>query len=125
MVWARAQTSGVTVQETLANAIGMDLDRVTQNDSNRVARIFKSHGWERKQGRIAGTRVWQYHRPPDVPEPTAEEVAAERRATAFRRAAASPVSPVAPSQTGDRKPSKSAPVTSVTSGPHPKAETRN
>ena len=74
MTWATDKTAPVTIAEALTYAVGLELDRRDQGDENRVARIFKAHGWERVQLRVAGSRVWHYRRPPHVAEPTAEQV---------------------------------------------------
>ena len=115
MAWALGQMAGVTVDDALTSAVGLELDRRDQAAANRVARILRAYGWERRQRRVAGVPVWQYERPKETAAPTQDEVAAERLATAFVRASLSPVSPVGGGGTGDRKASNSAPVTSVTS----------
>jgi hypothetical protein len=52
----------VTVEEILQDALHIETARLTQIDQNRVARVLKSMGWERKQRRIGvdRKRVWGY-----------------------------------------------------------------
>ena len=116
ITWAKDKPGPVTIADALHYAVGLELGRRTQADENRVARIFKAHGWERVQLRVAGERVWHYRRPPPAPLPTAEQAEAGRIANVFAMAGrrASPVSPVAGGASGDGKASKTAAVTSVT-----------
>jgi hypothetical protein len=88
--WAGRQFGPVTIAEALT-AIGLDLERRDQVAANRVARIFRAHGWERRQGRFGTTRVWHYWPP-----------------------GASPVSPVGGGETGDGNAAETPAVTSVT-----------
>jgi predicted P-loop ATPase len=50
---------GVSIGEILI-AIGIPLERQTQTDANRVARILKSKDLNRRQVRINGVREWRY-----------------------------------------------------------------
>ena len=61
--WAEAKAEPVTIADALSYGVGLDLDRRDQSDENRVARIFKAHGWERFQRRVGTSRVWHYRRP--------------------------------------------------------------
>jgi predicted P-loop ATPase len=116
ITWAKDKPGPVTIGDALHYAVGLELGRRTQGDENRVARIFKAHGWERVQLRVAGERVWHYRRPSPVLEPTAEQADAGRIANVFAMAgrSTSPVSPVAGGTSGDGKASKTAAVTTVT-----------
>ena len=118
ITWAKDKPGPVTIGDALQYAIGLELERRTQADENRIARIFKAHGWERVQLRVAGERVWHYRRPPPVPAPTPtpEQSEVGRIADVFTMAGrrASPVSPVAGDASGDGKASKTAAITSVT-----------
>ena len=101
ITWATDKNAPVTIAEVLHHAIGLELERRDQVHENRVARIFKAHGWERVQLRVAGDRVWHYRRPPHVAEPTAEQVessAGSRPCTPCAGRRASPLSPVASSR---------------------------
>jgi predicted P-loop ATPase len=50
----------VVVAEVLQHALQVSKDRWTQADQNRVARILKARGWQRKQKRTGGARYWVY-----------------------------------------------------------------
>jgi putative DNA primase/helicase len=90
--WAGRQVNPVSIPEALT-ALSVPVERHDQAGANRVARIFKAAGWERKQHRAGRGRTWGY-RPPEV-------------------------SPVGPDRTGDIQGTKNVvkfpPVTSVTS----------
>jgi predicted P-loop ATPase len=90
--WA-AEREEVSVEGGLA-AVGMPVERYTQADANRVARILKANGWERVRVRVGRARTYVY-----------------------RRAGCPPLSPVPEEQSGDKEASKSAAVPSVPSVP--------
>jgi putative DNA primase/helicase len=76
--WAKAKAEPVTITDALSYGVGLDLDRRDQSHENRAARIFKAHGWERVQRRVANARVWHYRRPAEVQPPTSEQVETSR-----------------------------------------------
>ena len=117
MIWALGQTS-VTVDDALTSAVGLELGRRNQAAANRVARILRGRGWQRRQRRMGGVPGWRYERPQETLAPTPDEIAAEQLATALDCAS---LSPVGVSGTGDGKVSNFAPVTSVTSRLQPYA----
>jgi predicted P-loop ATPase len=59
MTWATAQVASVTVQEALANAVCMDLDRATQQDSNRIALLGHFVGRRRPEPGAAARAAGQ------------------------------------------------------------------
>jgi predicted P-loop ATPase len=124
--WAEAQTGAVAVRDVMTSAIGIDYDRRDQHAQNRIARILKAAGWERKRDTDAG-RAWRYHRPTGTAAPTPEQAEAARVAGAFVAASLSvPDSghgvPVAQPHTGTEKASNSAPRPSVPVCPSVSAE---
>lgn len=60
VVRAYAQVrESVSVAECLEH-VGVERSRWSQNDSNRVAKILKAHGYVRRQFRVKEERVWRY-----------------------------------------------------------------
>ncbi len=55
----------VSVQDVLVHCVGKTLDKVTQVDSNRVARVLKTLKWERRKVREGKQTPWRYV--PSVP----------------------------------------------------------
>jgi hypothetical protein len=52
----------VSIADVLADAVQLDRARWTQADQNRVAKVLRLHGFERKQARGNGERSWEYRR---------------------------------------------------------------
>jgi predicted P-loop ATPase len=64
-------TNGVTIEQVLRLALGLEIGRCGQVEMNRVARCLRSLGLSRVQVRVGGDkRVWIYRKPV-----TAEETA--------------------------------------------------
>lgn len=51
-----------TTAELLSNAIGLSIDKRTRKEEMRVASYLKNNGWDRKQIRRNGERIWLYFR---------------------------------------------------------------
>lgn len=59
---------GISLGEALEQGIGLKKEQWGQGEQNRVARILKALGWERRYDRKPdGKREWRYHPPPPPP----------------------------------------------------------
>lgn len=56
------QLEQVTVTEVLLNACKVDIGRQTKADQWRAGQILRHAGWERRQVRDHGVRVWAWHK---------------------------------------------------------------
>ena len=60
---AKRQHKLITKANALSYAVSVDPSKQDQTAANRIARIFKAHGWVRARHRVNGERLWHY-RPP-------------------------------------------------------------
>jgi predicted P-loop ATPase len=58
-----ATTKGVTIDQVLRQALGLEIGRCGQIEMNRVARCLRSLGLSRVQVRVGDKRVWTYRKP--------------------------------------------------------------
>ena len=63
MEWAEKQNDGVTIRQVLCQLLGVPIERQDQTHQNRVSRILRAAGYERRQVRRDGTRNWVYVKP--------------------------------------------------------------
>ena len=77
MAWALRQMAGVTVDDALTNAVGMELDSATKPQPTGSPASY-ALWWERRQRRVAAVPVWQYERPKETLRLPQDEAAAER-----------------------------------------------
>jgi predicted P-loop ATPase len=62
---AKARNAAPVTIDGVLSALNLPSERRDQGAANRVARIFKAHGWQRVQRRVNGERTWIYEPPPD------------------------------------------------------------
>lgn len=67
---APAPIKTTTASEILWRALEMDTKKQSRQDQMRIGQLMARLGWTRKQRRISGTQVWEYHRPAS---PTADD----------------------------------------------------
>jgi predicted P-loop ATPase len=96
MAWAEMQTGRVTREAALV-VVGVPKERQDQIAANRIARIFRTHGWVRQRETV-GKREWGYVRPEPSqsagPSQSAEDILGRKKAS---NGAARPSVPVRPS----------------------------
>ena len=64
--WASKQADDVTIRQILCQLLEVPIERQDQTHQNRVSRILRAAGYERRQVRRDGTRNWVYVKPSPV-----------------------------------------------------------
>lgn len=64
--WAEKQNDDVTIRQILCQLLDVPIERQDQAHQNRVSKILRVAGYERRQIRRNGTRCWVYVKPSSV-----------------------------------------------------------